>query len=126
YISNPPRQRFVEATSELQIVGSANHAVAVEIEVRLVSATNGLVEGSAEGQIVAGVDDGLIIHAGSAARRRGRRIRVAEEAVERGRRIGGHVDAGNAIRMHFGRVDVQVVNTIHYGIEAVCASFRVP
>jgi hypothetical protein len=71
--------------------------------------------------IVAGVDDGFEIGSCRAAARCGRGARVAEETVERGRTIGGHDDAGNTERMDLGGVDVEVVDAVFEGGQAIGA-----
>src|SRR5262245_17421476 len=50
-VSYLPKQHLVEAVAELEIVAAIDHAVAVEVEERLVAAAGGFVEGVAEGQV---------------------------------------------------------------------------
>src|SRR6266404_9852828 len=107
-----PRQRIVEAIAELKIVERVDEAIAVEIEVRLVTAANGFVEGIAVDEVVAGVDDGEEVDAKRAAAGRRGKAGVAVEAVEGRRPIGGHVDARNAEGMHLGGVDIEVIDAI--------------
>src|SRR5262249_16095014 len=118
---HPPRQRFVETASELQIVGGVDGAVAVEIEEWLVAAADGFVEGRAKGQVIAGVYNGREIAPRPAARGSGRGARVAEKAVERRRGVGGQRDAGVSEQVDLGGVDTQVVDAVFERVVSIGA-----
>jgi hypothetical protein len=70
----PPSERLIKPAPELQVVGGVDDAVAVEVEERLVAAAGGLVEGGAEGEVVAGIEDRLEIGSRRSACRRTRSI----------------------------------------------------
>ena len=91
--SNTPRQRSVEAATELKVVRHSDHAVAVEIEVRLV--IRGVGERRAEGEVVVHGNDSDVRVADHRHFLAGR---IAEEAVEHERRGGHAVHARGAKR----------------------------
>src|SRR5262245_24557180 len=106
---DPPGQRFVEPAPELEVVGSVDDAIAVEIEKRLVAATGGLVEGGPKAKVVAGIDDRFEVGCGNTAAGSGRSAGIAEEAMKCRRRVAaGQVDGRQAYGMNFGGIDHEV------------------
>jgi len=66
----------------MQVVGGVDNAVAVEVEKRHLTAAGGFVEGGAEGEVVAGVDDGQEIGSRRPVRGSGRGTGVADWTVK--------------------------------------------